>query len=56
MYPRINLTDSISISTYSLLYIIAIIIGIAIAYKETKRYKLPLKEFPPAAFWTILSG
>ncbi|MBD3287291.1 hypothetical protein GF337_00670 [candidate division KSB1 bacterium] len=56
MYPQIHLTDSIFISTYSLVYIIAILSGLLIAYLETRRYKIPLSVFPPAAFWTILCG
>ena len=56
MYPRIHITDSIIISTYSLVYIIAILAGIVIAYLETKRHNLPLQAFPGAAFWAILIG
>jgi phosphatidylglycerol:prolipoprotein diacylglycerol transferase len=56
MYPRIEITDSIIISSYSLVYIIAILAGIIIAYHETKRHNLPLTIFPPAVFWAILCG
>ncbi len=56
MFPRIQITDSIIISSYSLVYIIAILAGISIAYHETRRQDLPLKVFPPAVFWAILGG
>jgi len=56
MYPRITVTDTIFIPTYSLFVTSAIIIAVVIAYFECKRYGLPLLLFPAAAFWAVMGG
>ena len=56
MYPRIYVTGSIFIPTYSLFVTFAIIIAVVTAYFECKRYNIPLSHFPPAAFWAVLGG
>ena len=56
MYPRIFITGSFSIPTYSLFVTLAIIIAVITAYFECRRYNLPLSHFPPAAFWAVLGG
>jgi len=56
MVPRIDITGSFFIPTYSLLVTLAIIIAVITAYFECRRYHLPLNHFPPAAFWAVLGG
>ena len=56
MYPRLYFTDSISVSMYALIYMIAIVTGIVVGYLGNKSYKIPVQDFPAMAFWTILSG
>jgi phosphatidylglycerol---prolipoprotein diacylglyceryl transferase len=56
MHPRIFITESYSIPSYSLFVTLAIIIAVIVAYGECKRYKIPVHYFPAAAFWAVLGG
>jgi phosphatidylglycerol---prolipoprotein diacylglyceryl transferase len=56
MVPRVYLTDTYFIPTYSLCVSMAIIIAVIVAYFECKRYNLPVLLFPGAAFWAVLGG
>lgn len=55
MFPRIVIGD-VTINVYSLNYLIAILLGLFVAYKECKRVNLPVYYFPPTAFFGIISG
>lgn len=56
MFPRIFIYGDLMISSYSLSYSIAIVLGLIIAYKECKRLNLPVHYFPGTAFYGVLSG
>ncbi len=56
MYPRIIFTDSLSLPSYTIIYIIAIILGLALTYRECLRYQLPIEHFAPTAFCAVISG
>ena len=56
MYPRLYIYGKYFISTYSLIYVIAILVVLVMVYFEVKRYGLPKGHFFPVAFWGMLFG
>lgn len=56
MYPRLYIFNNYFISTYSLIYVIAILVILVMVYFEAKRYALPLSHFFPIVFWGMLFG
>jgi phosphatidylglycerol:prolipoprotein diacylglycerol transferase len=56
MYPRLYIYDKVFISTYSLIYVIAIVLVTVMVFFEVKRVGIPRGEIFPIAFWGLLFG
>ena len=56
MYPRLYIFGNYFISTYSLIYVIAILVILVMVHFEVKRYGLPKGHFFAVAFWGMLFG
>jgi phosphatidylglycerol:prolipoprotein diacylglycerol transferase len=56
MYPRLYFFGNFFISTYSLIYVIAILVILVMVYFEAKRYGLPKGHFFAIVFWGMLFG